>query len=358
MSLSAALANIPGYGAYTARRQMNEQQPMQELQQASGAMGLMGALQQQQKAQEYQQAVQQLGANPTQEQLVGVASRFGSPDAVVKIHQASLDRNAQIQAQKEAKALQLEQGAKYNEMMHEWRMAQAKTSEERAAETARHNKVSEGLQAQLAELRGSLTPQPQLVTNSDGVFQVGRDGKATPVTGPDGPLSGKSPEKALPTTAAQKLFENQQNLRRAEQALALMEGKNVGEMKGDPNATGLKGFLPDALLQRVDPQGTDARAALADLGSLVIHERSGAAVTAAEFPRLQPFIPKINDDPETVKRKLKRFAQIYRDVTNETANFYKESGYKVPDLIPSVPNAAAPGAPKRLKFDASGNLVP
>lgn len=353
MSLSAALANIPGYGAYVAKRQMNEQQPMQELQQASGAMSLMGALQQQAKARQYEEAVSALGANPTQEALVGVASRFGSPDTTLKIHQASIDRNAQMQSQKEAKALQLEQSGKYNEMMHEWRMAQARTSEERAAEAARHNRVSEGLQRQLAELRGTLTPQPQMVTTPEGVFQVGRDAKATPVVGPDGPLSGRSPEKALPTAAAQKLFENQQNLRRAEQALALMEGKNVGEMKGDPNATGLKGFLPDAVLQRVDPQGTDARAALSDLGSLVIHERSGAAVTAAEFPRLQPFIPKINDDPETVKRKLKRFAQIYRDVTNETASFYKESGYKVPDLIPSAPN----DKPGRLRFDANGNPV-
>jgi hypothetical protein len=97
------------------------------------------------------------------------------------------------------------------------------------------------------------------------------------------------------------------------------------------------------VLQRMDPQGTDARAALADLGSLVIHERSGAAVTAAEFPRLMPFIPKINDDPETVKKKLKRFVQIYREVATETANFYRESGYKVPEMQATQP--AAPAGP-------------
>lgn len=187
----------------------------------------------------------------------------------------------------------------------------------------------------LARLVGSMrpAPQPQMVTTPEGVFQVGRDGRAVPVVAPDGkPLTGKAPEKAIPASAAQKLFDNQQNLRRAEQALALMEGRDVGEMKGDANATGLKGYMPDAVLQRQDPQGVDARAAIADLGSLVIHDRSGAAVTAAEFPRLQPFIPSPKDDPDTARKKLKRFVQIYRDVTNETTNFYKESGYKVPEL--------------------------
>jgi hypothetical protein len=136
--------------------------------------------------------------------------------------------------------------------------------------------------------------------------------------------------KALPISAARGLMENQQNLRRAEEALALLSGKNVGKAVGDKEATGWKGYAPDALLQRLDPAGIDTRAAIADLGSLVIHDRSGAAVTAMEFPRLRPFIPSDKDDPATARKKLNRFVMEYRNIVDEAAGFYKESGYKVP----------------------------
>lgn len=74
----------------------------------------------------------------------------------------------------------------------------------------------------------------------------------------------------------------------------------------NPGAVGLKGFLPNAILAR---QGTEAekltRADISNIGSLKIHDRSGATVTAAESPRLMPFIPTINDPPEAVATKLR-----------------------------------------------------
>ncbi len=194
-------------------------------------------------------------------------------------------------------------------------------------------------------------PQPQIVTTPEGVFQVDRSGKTMPLATPDGtPLSGKPaqpPGKALPVSAAGKLMENNQNLRRAEQALALMEGKDVGGAKGDAEATGWKGYVPDAILQRADKKGIDARAAIGDLGSLVIHDRSGAAVTAAEFPRLRPFIPQSTDDPATVKKKLNRFVSEYKALVDETTEFYKGSGYNVPDLMgpAGVKRGSLPAAP-------------
>lgn len=136
--------------------------------------------------------------------------------------------------------------------------------------------------------------------------------------------------KALPISAAKGLMENQQNLRRAQEAQALLNGQNVGKAVGDKEATGWKGYAPDALLQRFDPAGIDTRAAIADLGSLVIHDRSGAAVTAMEFPRLRPFIPSDKDDPATARKKLNRFVMEYQNIVDEATGFYKESGYKVP----------------------------
>lgn len=142
--------------------------------------------------------------------------------------------------------------------------------------------------------------------------------------GPNGRL------KDVPVGVQSAMLENDTNLRRAERALRLVGGllPQEGETQ-DPNATGLKGYLPNQLLNRVDPDGVEARAAIADLGSLVIHSRSGAAVTAAEFPRLAPFIPSAKDDADTVKKKLRAFATVYREEQEALRSAYsKETGYK------------------------------
>lgn len=166
-------------------------------------------------------------------------------------------------------------------------------------------------------------------------------------------------EKAMPADAINKLRENQQNLKRAERALNLVKGKGVGSQIPDANATGIKGLMPDFILQRMDPLGVDARAAIADFGSLVIHQRSGAAVTAAEFPRLAPFIPKASDAPEVVRKKLNRFVEVYREEVEDTISFFKASGYKVPDLsepaAPATP-ATAGGATRRKWNPTTGRI--
>lgn len=144
--------------------------------------------------------------------------------------------------------------------------------------------------------------------------------------GPNGRL------KEVPAAAASAMAENDTNLRRAERALRLVGGAPAkpGETGTvDKNATGLKGYLPNQVLNRVDPSGVDARAAIADLGSLVIHSRSGAAVTAAEFPRLAPFIPTEKDDPDAVVKKLKRFVEVYNEEQAALQAIYsKDNGYK------------------------------
>jgi hypothetical protein len=101
-----------------------------------------------------------------------------------------------------------------------------------------------------------------------------------------------------------------------DRAIALLEGK------GGKEATGLKGYLPNPLLQRMYPEGTEVRAAIADIGSLILHDRSGAAVTAAEYPRQIPFIPSIADDKATALTKLKRMRQIQLDDAEALAGTY------------------------------------
>lgn len=80
-----------------------------------------------------------------------------------------------------------------------------------------------------------------------------------------------------------------------------------------PNAVGLErglSLIPgmerigDVVNQRRDPEGTRARQLLANLASMEIKDRSGAAVTVSEFPRLAPFIPNAYDTPEKVFENL------------------------------------------------------
>lgn len=160
---------------------------------------------------------------------------------------------------------------------------------------------------------------------------------------PGGPGDKSQALRPMPSSAAGGLLENRRNARRAVDALALLNGETLpGGTQGDPNATGLKGYLPNQLLNRLDPAGVDTRAAIADLGSMVINDRSGAAVTAAEFPRLAPFIPSEKDDPETARKKLQNFARNYGAVVNDTEEFYRASGYNVPDAEATQQPAPAP----------------
>ena len=152
-------------------------------------------------------------------------------------------------------------------------------------------------------------------------------------------------EKPVPISAAKSILSNRDNLRKAQTALTLLSGGTVDSMEGDKEATGWKGYAPEAVLQRTDPTGVNTRAAIGDIGSMVIHDRSGAAVTASEFPRLRPFIPLVTDDPETARKKLNRFVSEYSNLVEDTEGFYTDSGYKVPKgeaKGKSATNAAVP----------------
>jgi len=144
----------------------------------------------------------------------------------------------------------------------------------------------------------------------------------------DGQPLGK-PLANIPAAANKAMISNEQNLSLAKTALALAEGKTVGEVKGDIAATGWKGVLSDEMLQRMDPEGVNTRAYIADLGSMIVHDRSGAAVTASEMPRLKPFIPKSTDTAEAVQDKLKRFIRAFEQENNLYNETYgKEQGYR------------------------------
>ena len=232
-------------------------------------------------------------------------------------------------------------------------------------ETERNNKAQQATAArnastaegQLGVARQRLTidqqaPKGQIVQTDQGTMLVDpRGATATPVIGPGGVALTK-PLKDIPANVNTAIITNSQNLNKVNQAIDLLSGKDVGALKGDKDATGWKGYAPQAILNRSDPKGVDTRAMISDIGSLILHDRSGAAITASESPRLMPFIPLATDDNPTALKKLTRFKQLYEQEQQAFADTYsKDQGYR-PSPTKSAGGASNAGGPGGLSSDA------
>jgi hypothetical protein len=172
-------------------------------------------------------------------------------------------------------------------------------------------------------------PAANVVQTDAGPIVVGTKGAANPVTINNVPV-GKEP-KPVPEAVLKALLTNSTSERQVDTALQLLGGKTVDGMKGDTSAIGpIQGRIPDTVLQKTNPEGVITRAAIADIGSMIIHDRSGAAVTISEMPRLIPFIPSIIDWPEAAKAKLTRMKAELTNIGNEYRAVHEASGYKMP----------------------------
>jgi hypothetical protein len=150
---------------------------------------------------------------------------------------------------------------------------------------------------------------------------------------PGGPADKQEKLKPIPPNINTAIGTNDMSIKRIEEALDLL--------KKYPDAIGLKNLLPGQALDRADPKGVAARSAIGDIGSLAIHDRSGAAVSASEMQRLG-FIPTPTDRADNAKTKLEsmlRWAKAGQQGLSET---YSESqGYK-PNPALAGKNKAAP----------------
>jgi len=173
-------------------------------------------------------------------------------------------------------------------------------------------------------------PVAAVDANGNPVFiQPGKAGGAPSVMPGFTPPAEKL--RPIPATVNAGIIQNNATLGKINKALALIGGKTT---EGDKEATGVKGYLPNVLLNRIDPEGTLTRAEIADIGSQILHDRSGAAVTISESPRLLPFIPQTTDDAATVTKKLSRLAAAIESEQEATKQIYsKEQGFKpAPEL--------------------------
>lgn len=208
------------------------------------------------------------------------------------------------------------------------------------------------------QLKGHIPPDAQppsnqvLQTPGGYVFVNPKDtnAPATPVKGPNGEQIKPEPPRP-PAQLIQAYNQNRKQLTIIDDA--------IDKIKAHPNAVGLSRGRSDTIDQMVDPTGVDARAAIADVGSMTLHDRSGAAVTASEWPRLAPFIPKASDkNAETVIKKLQRM----RDLVQEQTNYLQDQvgGYSNPggSATTTTTTPAATTSTKKKGGGAFSDLVP
>jgi len=124
----------------------------------------------------------------------------------------------------------------------------------------------------------------------------------------------------------------------------------IALVEANPNSFGLKYSMGDVVNQRLDPGGVTARAAVANIGSAVIHDRSGAAVSAKEFPRLTPFVGSVTDRSDSLADKLRQMRATVEDENNALQASW-QAGAPPASLAaaPAGPAASAPAAAEPMR---------
>jgi hypothetical protein len=153
------------------------------------------------------------------------------------------------------------------------------------------------------------------------------------------PASGVPKEdklKPIPAHINTAISTNNMSINQIQEALDLI--------KKNPNAIGLKNYLSDEAIDRADPKGVAARSALSNISSLVIHERSGSAVSASEMQRLG-FIPAKTNTYDAAKTKLEamlKYAKAQQQGLTET--YAEDQGYKPNPTLAGKNDAPPPAA--------------
>lgn len=132
----------------------------------------------------------------------------------------------------------------------------------------------------------------------------------------------------LPAPAIEKMIDLDDLIAQSNRAsrslgAAVASGKNV---------TGRAfGFIPlpnaarDIFKQGGD-EGVSARSDLSNIASSIMKLRSGAAVSDAEFARLEPFLPSNNDDEALAMIKLRKLREALEDLKRIRLENYQRYG--------------------------------
>jgi hypothetical protein len=117
--------------------------------------------------------------------------------------------------------------------------------------------------------------------------------------------------------------------------------------------------ISDNVKNFVDSEGTDLRATVTNLNSVIVKERNGAAVTVAEFARQRGFLPTDKDNVETVEKKLLNLREALASEQQYMLDFAESQGYRPPpaQVRPPGPGLGQPPQPKIRRSIGSRNYV-
>lgn len=265
-----------------------------------------------------------------------LAARAAAGDRNPSAHPDVISALAQVDGLKGMGALQQEQPLTPEIEAQRIRMQQAGQLLSPAAEAQRTRMAQE-------------TQRPRLMSPEEEAQQIRITGARAQA------MQQAKPLRDVPATAATGMLENVASLEKIDRALTALDGykEGTGLARGAMNAV-----IP-SMLDRYDPKGVNVRSLIADIGSMKIHDRSGAAVSVAEFPRLRPFVPQVSDDAETIKTKLKNFRVEYANMLQAQSEVYGEDGGFKP--MPPVQRALSgqqPVAPASAAQPSVSSLPP
>lgn len=184
-------------------------------------------------------------------------------------------------------------------------------------------------------------------------YQASPDGQISAVSG-----TGTGQLKPWPATALGAKSSNDAALTNINGAIALLNGKG-SESKVARQAVGFgTGALGDQFTQWNNPEGTDARARIGQIGGLIIKDTSGAAVSLSEDQRLAKWVPLVTDSAEVATAKLKNLQRELLQRNQAMSDTYSEDqGFRPFKSAAPKPAPKAAGLTK-IKSDADYSRLP
>lgn len=150
-----------------------------------------------------------------------------------------------------------------------------------------------------------------------------------------GAAGGRGQGRTLPASAVANIAGYKSILAAAQDAQtglkeAVDAGLNTtGPIKG--RVSSLTQAFPN-VFGKADSRVVSAQARLSNVTSEIMKQRSGGAVTDAEFERLKPFLASRNDDEATAAQKLTDLISYLNRTLETTQSEFSESGYNVPGM--------------------------
>jgi hypothetical protein len=267
---------------------------------AIGGVGLLASAlaRAQRRGQEGRERVQELDANERAYQDSQLQRELVRRQQQLQTDELNAYRQSQIQLQQEAQEMRRRQAE-----------ADAKARGVEAQQRAAEREQDRAFRAEEAEKQRQFSASQNAATRALAAQRQ--------QAGP--------PLKPVPNAVAAGYLGNQKQLQTIDQTIA--------DIQANPGALGAKALIPDMILNRLPGKsgqgGVMARAGVGDVGSLIIHDRTGATMAVAEARRLQPFIPSPTDDSKTALTKLKRLRDLLAEETDALQDFYTpEQGYR------------------------------